>query len=553
MTMGIQQIGAILLKNRTITKEELEFALSVQKSINKPGERIGRILKYYNFTNDDEIAKALAEQVGWRYFSRKYVINLGVVEKIGLDLLLDRVFVPVETGKGLAFIFAYPFDVQTTDLLANEGPRDKEFYIGSENTIRHHLDRLANREKRKEIDKKISLIKEEGLIGDELKDLLDNLIDDAIIQNATDIHIEPQEKISTIRFRIDGVLYFKFCIPLGVHNNIINVVFSKAEITVSDFYKFHDARFTHTYSSHTVDIRVSCIPSIFGPCLVLRLLDVTKTLISLDNLGFYKSHLGAISRIAKKPHGIIIVAGPTGSGKTTTLYAILNQLKSLSTKVITIEDPVEIKMPLINQVQINEKQGITFAHATRGFLRHDPNIILIGEIRDPDTAKEAIRASLTGHKVLSTLHTNTAIDSIYRLNDLGVGLPHIANSVSAVISQRLVRKLCVFCKRRVALKKEILQKSFREEFEMGTDEIHVYKARGCSYCQGGYKGRTVVAEILEFDKDTRDAVCQGKLDQLKDRKKEEAGLSLRQDVIRLVREGITSLEEAERVVGLNVI
>jgi type IV pilus assembly protein PilB len=204
-------------------------------------------------------------------------------------------------------------------------------------------------------------------------------------------------------------------------------------------------------------------------------------------------------------------------------------------------------MPLINQVQINEKQDITFAHATRAFLRHDPNIILIGEIRDPDTAKEAIRASLTGHKVLSTLHTNTAIDSIYRLNDLGIDLSHIANSVLAVISQRLVRKLCPFCKRRVAIKKETLPESFRGEFEKDIDDLRVYKARGCSHCHGGYKGRTVIAEILKFDESVRDMVSGGRLDQLKAREKE--GLSLKKDVSRLIKEGVTSFEEAERIVG----
>jgi type II secretory ATPase GspE/PulE/Tfp pilus assembly ATPase PilB-like protein len=332
-----------------------------------------------------------------------------------------------------------------------------------------------------------------------------------------------------------------------MHNNLVNVVFSRAEITVSEFYKFHDARFSHTCLNHTVDIRVSGIPSIFGRCLVLRLLDITKTLINLENLGFYNTHLEAISRISKKPHGVIIVAGPTGSGKTTTLYAVLNKLKSISAKVITIEDPVEIKMPLINQVQINEKQDITFAHATRAFLRHDPNIILIGEIRDPDTAKEAIRASLTGHKVLTTLHTNTAIDSIYRLNDLGIGFSHIANSILAVISQRLVRKLCPFCKRRVTLKKETIPEHFREEFEKDTTEIRVYKAKGCSYCERGYKGRTVIAEILEFDPSVRDIVAVGRIDQLKSVKKD--GISLKQDVSRLIREGVTSFEEAERMVG----
>lgn len=545
--MGIQKIGAILLKNKAITKEELDFALLIQGSI-KPSEKIGHILKYYNFVSDDEIAKALAEQVGWRYFNKKYVVSLPAIEKIGLDILMDRVFIPVETKKGLSFVFAYPFDVQTTDLLTSVGLERQEFYVGSESAIRHRLDRLTNQKRRKEIDKKINLIKEEGLVGDELKMLLDELIDDAIIQNATDIHIEPQEKISTIRFRIDGILYFKFCVPLELHNNLINVVFSKAEITVSDFYKFHDARFQHSYSNHTVDVRVSCIPSIFGPCLVLRLLDVTKTLITLENLGFYKEHFDVISRVAQKPHGIIIITGPTGSGKTTTLYAILNQLKNLSTKVITIEDPVEIKMPLINQVQINEKQGVTFAHATRAFLRHDPNIILIGEIRDADTAKEAIRASITGHRVLSTLHTNTAVDSVYRLHDLGIELPHIANSILAVISQRLIRKLCVFCRKRITLKKEALPEFLRDSLGAEESEISIYRARGCPYCQGGYKGRTVIAEVLCFNEEIREMINLGKLDLFK-RKNKEGFISLQQDAARLVLDGITSPQEAERVVG----
>ena len=546
--MAIQELGAILLKNKAITEEELEFALSFQKRTGNT-ERIGRILRHYNFADDEDIARALAKQSGWRYFNKKYVVSLPEIQRIGLDLLMDRVCIPVETEKGPAFVFAYPFDIQTTDRLSHDSSSGKEFYVGSENAIRYHLEHVLLREKIKEVDHKTNLIKEKGLAGDELKDLLEDLIDEAIMRSVTDIHIESQEKISAIRFRIDGVLYFRSCIGIELHNNLVNVVFSKAEITVSDFYKFHDARFTHTYSGHTVDIRVSCIPSIFGPCLVLRLLDITKTLISLKNLGFYKAHLDTISRIVKKPHGIIIVAGPTGSGKTTTLYAILNKLKDLSTKVITIEDPVEIKMPLINQVQINEKQGITFAHATRAFLRHDPNIILIGEIRDTDTAKEAMRASLTGHKVLSTLHTNTAVDSIYRLNDLGIELSHIANSVLAVISQRLVRKLCVFCKKRIILKKEALPEPFREEFEKDPGEIRLYKARGCPHCQGGYKGRTAIAEILEFDGEVADMVAQGKLDQLKSVKKKEANLSLKQDATRLVREGVTSLEEAERVVG----
>ncbi len=546
--MAIQTIGSILLKNKSITKEQLEFALMIQKNI-KAGERIGRILKYYNFVSDEEIARALAKQVGWKYFNKKYVVNLPVIEKIGLDFLMDRVFVPVVTGNTPAFVFAYPFDTEASDVLSKEGCHDKECYIGTEVAIRSCLVSLNNRKKRKEIEKKISLIKEEGFSGNELQELADQLLDDAIIQNATDIHIEPEEKISTVRFRIDGILYLKFCLPLEVHNNLINVIFNKADITVSDFFKFHDARFRHSYSNHPVDVRVSSIPLIFGPALVLRLLDVNKTLITLENLGFHKTHFDAISHIAGKPHGIIIITGPTGSGKTTTLYAILNQLKSISCKVITIEDPVEIKMPLINQVQINEKQGVTFAAATRAFLRHDPNIILIGEIRDSDTAHEAMRAAITGHKVLSTLHTNTALDSVYRLHDLGIERTHIANSILCVISQRLIRKLCVCCRKKVSIKKDQLPEFFKNSLDADVSEISIYKARGCASCQGGYRGRTVIAEVLVFSEEIRHMVSQGKLDTLRQKNSQGGFISLQQDAERLVREGVTSLEEALRVAG----
>ena len=546
--MPVQEIGHILLGAKVITRDQLEFALTRQKNTS-PDQRLGRILKYYNFATDEDLARALAKQVGWKYFNKKYVVNLPVIEKIGLDFLIDRVFLPVETEKGLCFVFAYPFDTGISDLLLSLGLRGEESYVGSESVIRNHLERLKNEKKGEEIDRRISMLKDTGVIGDELKELLNDLIDDAIVHNATDIHIEPEEKISNIRFRIDGILYFKSCISPEVHSNLINVVFSKAEITVSDFYRFHDARFQHIYSDHPVDIRVSCIPSIFGPALVLRILNVNKTLITLENLGFHKTHFDSISRIAQKPHGIIIITGPTGSGKTTTLYAILNQLKSLSTKVITIEDPVEIRMPLINQVQINEKQGITFAHATRAFLRHDPNIILIGEIRDHDTAQEAIRASITGHRVFSTLHTNTAVDSIYRLHDLGIDLSHIANSVLCVISQRLIRKLCPFCRKRVVVKKDDLPEFFKKSLKEDESGIRVYKAKGCQSCRDGYRGRTVIAEVLVFSEDMRFMVSQGKLDYLRQANIDQGFVSLKDDAARLVREGVTSIEEAERVVG----
>ena len=218
--MPVQEIGNILLKSKVVTKEQLDFALNIQKNL-KPEQRLGRVLKYYNFASDEDIARALARQVGWRYFNKKYIVNLPIVEKIGLDILIDRVFLPVEAEKGLCFVFAYPFDTEITDLLFSEGLRDKQSYIGSESAIRNHLELLKKQKKIKETEKRITQIKETGIVGNELKELLDELLDEAIIRNATDIHIEPEEKISTVRFRIDGILYFGLCIPLEWHNNLI--------------------------------------------------------------------------------------------------------------------------------------------------------------------------------------------------------------------------------------------------------------------------------------------------------------------------------------------
>ena len=546
--MGIERIGSILLKSKSITQEELDTCVKMQENADSL-EKLGSILKRYNFVSDEELGRALAKQVGWKYFDKKYVVNLKRVEEIGLDYLRDRLIVPVETNQGEAIVFAYPFDTETSIKTQEKEDSRVACYIGSQSDIRSCLETLINENKIKEIKDKIEQIKKEGLVGGNLKELLDLLLDSAINQQATDIHIEPEDRISAIRFRIDGILRFETCLSIKLHNNLVNVVFNKAEITVSDFLKFHDARFQHVYAHQAVDIRVSSVPSIHGPALVLRLLDANKTLIAMEKLGFQESHFKTIRSVSEKPHGIIIITGPTGSGKTTTLYAILNQLKGLSRKIITVEDPVEIKMPLINQVQINEKQGITFAHATRAFLRHDPNIILIGEIRDTDTAQEAIRAAITGHKVLSTLHTNDTVDAIYRLHDLGISLEHIANSVLCLVSQRLFRKLCVHCRKKVVVKKEKLPELFKKCLKEDENEVRIYKPKGCSCCQQGYRGRTVIAEVLCFNEHIRSMVSEDRLNLLREQIKKEGFISLEMDAARLVLEGVTSLEEAIRVAG----
>lgn len=546
--MKIAELGAILLKKGRITREQLEFCLMIQKQT-KGKEKIGRIMKYYNFVDDDDIGQALAEQVGWRFFTLEYVPHLPAVTVLGMEFIKGRACLPVETDKGVAFVFVHPFDTATTDILVEKGYAGKEFYIGSEGTIFYYIDTLINQKNKKEIDQKIKAIKTDGIVGNELLELFEQLLDDAVALGATDIHIEPGEKATAVRFRIDGVLYHQICLPVEIHDNLVNVIFNKAGINISDFLRFHDGRFQHQYLNHQVDIRISCIPSGSGPGVVMRLLDVGKTVVDLNKLGFSKEHLQVIWKALEQPYGITIITGPTGSGKTTTLYALLNYIKSLSTKIVTIEDPVEIKMPLVNQVQINEKQGITFASAVRAFLRHDPDVILIGEIRDTETAIEACRAAITGHKVFSTLHTNTAADSIYRLMDLGVDIAHIANSVNCVVSQRLIRRLCRFCRKKVMVNYMDLPEVKRKYFEEEEGKITIYTPNGCERCQDGYRGRTIIAETLYFSDSIRTRIAKKDLNVLREITQEKDYITLQRDAARLVRCGDISLEEALRVAG----
>jgi len=542
--MKIIKFGEILLKKGLIARKQLEFSLEVQK---KTKQKIGQVLKYYNLINDEEVGRALAEQIGWKYFDKNYIPEVSVVNSLGIKFLHDKLIFPAKDGDRCVFVLPGTDDTETTDYLIQEGYKDVDFVIGAENSLRYALNALMWQTKREKFSQAENK-KEETINADNLKNWFESLLDRAISQGATDIHIEPLEKITQIRLRIDGVLQFVGCIPQRLHANLTNIVFYKADVTVSDFLKFHDARFYHNYLNRTVDIRVSCLPSIHGPTLVLRLLDKSKTLIPLTLLGYHKDHWQRILQAGKLPYGIILVTGPTGSGKTTTLYAILNYLKSLSTKIITIEEPVEMELPLITQVQINETQGVTFHKSTRAFLRHDPDIILIGEIRDAETAAQAVRASVTGHKVFSTLHTNTPIDSLLRLTDLGVNLSHIAGSLICVISQRLVRKLCPFCKKEITVKKNSIPEIQRKY--LGKEKERVFKAIGCEKCVEGYWGRTVVAEVLLIGEALQNLITKKKISSIRKILSEDPEyITLVKDASRLVLSGVTSLEEVARVIG----
>ncbi len=537
--MTYEKLGSLLLKKMEITPGELSLALAVQGALPEK-ERLGGILSQYDFLSEEALAQALAEQCGWTVFKGELVADTEAVGCLGVAFAREHGVVPVRTPDGLRFVLSDPFDIRATDhVMAVFGPGVR-FQAGQPRVIAAALRLLENTPAAA-----AELAPEEGGRDDARL-----LLDEAVARDATDIHIEPSAKAVEVRLRIDGVLRFHRCFPLKDHARLVNIFFNRAQISAGDFLRFHDARFDHDCGRKKVDVRLSHIPGINGSSLVLRLQDKTRAALSLESLGYARAHELVIERALQRPHGITLLTGPTGCGKTTSLYAMLGRLKDIGAKIVAVEDPVEIRLPLVTQVPVDIRKGHDFHQVTRAMLRHDPDIILVGEIRDEKTASEAVRAAITGHRVFSTLHTSDAVSAILRLSDLGVGHSYIANTLACVISQRLVRKLCLFCRREECVTPASVPEEERA-YLSGPGQI-VYRAdiQGCSRCLEGFSGRTVVAQALLIDDEIRFMIEQGLVHEifLKVREKRDV-LSMRRDAARLVEAGVTSLDEAVRVVG----
>ncbi len=533
-----EKLGSVLINKQLITPGALSLALAVQGALEER-ERLGSILCDYGLLNDQDLVRALAEQSGWPVFEGEFILDTEMVLILGKAFLCQHAIFPVVSVDGAACVLSDPYDTIATDhilaLLANR----VKFFVSPPRMI---MDAWTDQKQEG------SLVTPSHVSG--VVDAAGMLLDEAVAMGASDIHIEPSEKVVEVRVRMDGVLRFHRSFPLKENPRLVNIFFNRAEISAGDFMRFHDARFDHVVGSRKVDVRLSHIPSINGSSLVLRLLDKTRSAVSLEDLGYAPEHWHVIKRALQKPHGMILLTGPTGCGKTTSLYAMLGHVKSPGIKAVTVEDPVEIRLPLATQVPVDVKKGHDFHQVARAFLRHDPDIMLIGEVRDEKTASEAVRAAITGHRVFSTLHTNDAASAILRLRDLGVDYSCIAHTLICVVAQRLVRKLCSYCRREEFVTPSSLPEGERV-FISGTGTIvHHADRRGCDRCFEGFNGRTVVAETLFIDDQIRFMIEQGLVHEIflkmKDR---EPSFSMRADAARLVREGIISTEEAARVVG----
>jgi type II secretory ATPase GspE/PulE/Tfp pilus assembly ATPase PilB-like protein len=536
--MKSQKIGALLLEKRLVTRGELALGLAVQECL-EPRERLGSILCEYDLLNDAELAMVLALQSGCGFLEGEITVHHEAALILGKAFMQAHGVCPVMTAQGLVFVMADPYDMMASDHVFALFGAGQRFMVAAAAAVMSAVDKFTDDALGK------ALLTPAGIQEAALA-----LLDQAVGMKATDIHIEPSGRAVDVRMRVDGVLRFIRSFPLSENARLVNIFLSRAQISAGDFLRCHDGRFDHVSGRRKVDVRLSHIPSVSGPSLVLRILDRTRAAPSLEVLGYSLPNREVIGRALAKPHGITLVTGPTGCGKTTTIYAMLGLHKSVGVKVVAVEDPVEVRLPLVTQVAVDIRKGHDFHQVARAFLRHDPDILLIGEIRDEKTAAEATRAAITGHRVLSTLHTNNAASAILRLKDLGVDMACIANTLTCVVAQRLVRTLCRHC-RQEELATPLSVPAAVRDYITGPGQV-VYRPNpaGCPHCFEGFSGRTVVAEALFVDDQMRFMIEQGLVHEIcvKAREK-DAAATMRADALTLIRDGVISPEEAARVVG----
>ncbi len=498
------RLGDLLIQEGLITQEQLEHALKLQKQSNFT-KKLGEILIEEGFITQKDLLRVLSKQLGYEFvdlYGEK--IDFEKLAKYPLEVLKNAKAIPFKEDEDYIYVATSdPLNYEALEVLERTiGMKPLKIYLALEEdiqTIFHRLEILkASQEIIEEVKKELKAegVRQEGEESAVMR-LIRLIIQDSITRRASDIHIEPDEKKASVRARIDGVLHETFVFDTEVYNALNTRIKLMGGLDISERRKPQDGRFSMKINGKLYDFRLSSTPTIYGESLVMRILDRERALLRLEELGFEDENLQNFNDMIHSPYGIVLITGPTGSGKTTTLYAALNEIKSIHNKVMTVEDPVEYRLPLVQQVQVNEKAGLTFALAVKSFLRQDPDVILIGEIRDSETLTAAAQASLTGHLVFSTLHTNDAPGAISRLAQMGLKPYMIADATIGIVAQRLVRKICPYCKTEVKPPQNILKKVQKY---LPEGELKFYKGQGCSKCDfTGYHGRTMISEVLKID------------------------------------------------------
>jgi type IV pilus assembly protein PilB len=554
----------LMVNKKIVESREIE---EIYRKQGENGASIQRIILEMGIIEKKEMMQLLSEEIGVPYIELEgKVFDPSIVALLSEEISRRHNLVTIgQKNDKLIVAMANPLDVYTHDEIRIKTGFEVEPYLAFSDDINKALDSVygitenwqqmigeitslpvtavEEETEETEITKSVSESHEAPVIS-----LVNLIMLRAIKEGASDIHIEPYgDKSLKVRYRIDGILHDIMTPPRSLHRAIISRIKIMSNLNIAERRLPQDGRIKVQVHGREVNFRVSTIPAINGESAVLRILDPAQIMLDLKTLGFSKDNFKKFQELIKKPNGIILVTGPTGSGKSTTLYAALNILNSTEKKIMTIEDPVEYHLDGVNQLQAKPKIGLTFAAGLRSFLRQDPDIMLVGEIRDRETAEIAIQAALTGHLVLSTLHTNDAPSSIIRLIDMGIEPFLISSSVIGVLAQRLVRKICPYCKKEVPITDEI--KLIMEEFNISPEEIKLFYGEGCSHCkQTGYKGRTAIFELMVINEYIRELIYKNApLAEIRETAIKKNGMiALKEDGLQKVSKGITTLEEVMR-------
>ena len=554
------RLGEILVRQDLISADTLSKALEEQK---RTGRKLGRIFVDRGYVTETQISEALARQLKIPFIDlHQFNTKPDLINKLP-EAQARRFRCAVLEDKGASYLVGMvdPTDLFAYDELVRILRKDIELAVIQEGSLLQLIDRSYRR-----TDEISSLALELGEdLGDTAIDfssmgvaktaeeapvvkLLQTIFEDAVQVRASDIHIEPQENKLHIRFRIDGVMHLQTKAELKIASALVLRLKLMSGLDISEKRLPQDGRFAVKVKQQTVDVRISTMPTQYGESVVMRLLIQNTSGFSLEKLGMPSEMLERFRKLIHRPSGMVLVTGPTGSGKTTTLYAALNELNSTSNKIITVEDPVEYRLPGINQVQVNEKIDLDFSRVLRSTLRQDPDIVLVGEMRDQETAQIGLRAAMTGHLVLSTLHTNDAISTPIRMIDMGAPRFMVAMSIVAVVAQRLVRLVCTGCSEPHA-PQPIEHAWLQHELGKEVGQHHYVRGKGCSLCNGtGYLGRVGVYELLEMDNDLIDAANHHDLNHfIKLGRQRMAGNTLRKSAVDLVIQKRTTIAEAMRI------
>ncbi|UOD35621.1 type II/IV secretion system protein [Deferribacteraceae bacterium V6Fe1] len=548
------KIGELLLSKNLITEAQLKVALSEQA---RTGKKLGEILIDLNYITEYDLLKAVSEQVGVEMVSiSDYELTADLKKLIPEQIARKYKVIPLKYSDNLITLATNdPMNIDAMDELSRMTRKNILPVLLTTDDLYYGLEKIYGTEDRlfkiaTDVEKKII-----GNLSDDefleslsqdapIVNLVDGILTKGINEGASDIHIEPDEDKLRVRYRIDGILHEVLAVNKSLHSPITSRIKILANMDIAEKRAPQDGRFKIRVNFKDIDFRASTLPTYYGEKVVLRILDRSNVVLDLKSIGMSSQNLEIYESIISKPYGIILITGPTGSGKTTTLYATLSKLNSVEKNIVTVEDPIEYNFKLINQVQVDESANVTFASALRSILRQDPDIIMVGEIRDKETAEISIQASLTGHLVLSTIHTNDAVSAVVRLMDMGIEPFLVGSSLIGIVGQRLVRKVCMNCAVEYTPPQEFLDRIGEIE-----ENVRFVKGEGCPECHyTGYQGRIGIYEVLKINSNLREMVVKGANSEELRKAAIQGGFSTMFDSgLKLAKMGITTIEEILRV------